>query len=78
VAEDRNWFEAVRERAYEHFLRRQQHAVVGNALSDWFAAEEELRREGHSIDHNGPAKASDETRARAVVDHHGNDFDNPT
>jgi hypothetical protein len=78
VAEDRNWFDAVRERAYEHFLRRQQHAFVGNALTDWFTAEEELRREGHHTDHRGPAQASAEMRARAVVDHHGNDFDNPT
>lgn len=74
VIEDKNWLTRVRERAYEHFLRRQG-GSNGDALSDWLNAENETRIQAAS--HTGQAKADEETRRLGVVDRHGHDLENP-
>ena len=61
MVEDKNWFTRVRERAYEHFLRRQGRPN-GGALGDWLNAENEIRIQAASPDYTGQGKAGDETR----------------
>jgi Protein of unknown function (DUF2934) len=75
--EDKNLICRVRERAFEHFVQRGGQSN-GDAVSDWLAAEKEIKREPANTYSSGPAKADDETRSRGVVDRHGHDFENPT
>lgn len=76
MAEDKNWFTRVRERAYEHFLRRQGRSN-GDALSDWLNAENEIRIQAATPDYPGQGKAGDETRRLGVDYRHGHDLENP-
>jgi len=74
--------DAVRERAYEIFLERCPD-TQGNADSDWFQAEQDLRQsekresEPSNAQHVGPARIRDSRHIGKLTDDHGYDLENP-